>query len=1502
MQKMFIRQLLVSVVLLFVWTSCGTFSTAPSFGLRLLWPAPPQAVAQFEGRVTSDDIFLLAPRSLQRLLSEGKSAIRDGRYAEGIAALGGILYEQDDSIPADLRGQDFFLFRPERGNYSQSLKSQAIQVLNELPDEGRKVLELQFGLTARRQLDEAIAKRDFQAIEEVARRFSHCQAGHDALLIVAQSKLSEGYPIVAADILQSLLDFPDARRRFGVRLAYMAAMAWLQAEKAERALATLELAVRDFAGQSLTIEGQQIPIENAAAVLSTARISPGEGKADYGVDNWLTMGGNASRNATSNLGVPLPNERWEWMIHSSRPEGQAIQEREESLRKSASYLLPRLELRVQDGLVMSRSNDSSLVGIDFDSGLLVWRRPSSEGVAPLKQMSWDRADKPLSTDLLNRVWGSTSFGRFTCDAKRCYQIVYSQAESPAMRGMAAVTASRLECISIERQGAILWSIGGEDSDEPELASAYFLGPPLPYGGQLYSLVEINGQVDLVVLSPESGKLQWRQQIATAPYLPVQVDAFRQSLGLTPSISDGVILCPTGVGGIVALDLLTRSFRWGATYPLMGLGSSRSGMNFPGGVFGSPDYNPLQSRWLDEGLIVDQGVVAVTPPEADLLLCYDLLSGEQLFSRRRNDACYVAGLHQSRIIVVYPNRVQAIDLQSRRSKWELEFPEGLSLCGKGLWLEGKLLLPLTNKTLIRVDLSQAALERPVKLAQPLGNLFAHRGQLLSVGPTSITCYHTREELEEQVEQRLAANPSDTWGLNHRSQLLISDGQYIQALELLLASFELRPDDDDTRYFLADTMLAGLRHDFDRFSKFTSRLDEVIRANPQLWFHYLQLLAQGMLAQGDYAGAFQRLWDLVRERHAAYVAGAMSRSSIVALSDQHTVDLDHWIAVELGRCYAHLSEDEKTQADQMIASELERFQGTILPVRRSLLKYVWRLPLVDEHVFRLAEMMMERDDPLGAEELLDGLSLSSSTESRSRAVTMLGHEYRLDKSLAQTMDRSVEQAVWGRGQVLPQLSRQGIHSVGRPTELNSQRFGRPQVSIAVSDRFLAFSDANGSPIYNLAIRQATSDLTATFMRSEMRGGLVLLETMSELIAVDFYRGFTSDAAQAVLWRYSLDSTSPLETFQPVHASFTVDELLGIATHRRRPDGRKYAAVGPLVCGVKVVQTSNQVLGLDAYTGKVLWTRDGYSDQVRFACSEQSRMLAIVDPKAGVSQRIDVLDGKLIDVSTYLVDEISQRMANQAADIWNHWYSRDDWLVDYRADENNRAILRVWSPLLERKLMEISLPKGARAGKTSDGLLAVLDPTGKLYVVDFSQAKLYPMEVAVDSRLSGIHLFRFGERLVIASNSSVGTGRLGQSPSDVLVHGYAYCFDLQTQQMAWSIPGRLTNMAIPLMQPRNSPFMAAFQPSADRTGSSSTPLVLIDLRDGRLASVVDGLTPEQTSNFSMRLFPDSQQIAMAIGEVNLRFDITDQSRPPEPVVHFGSTRKRTPEVIRDESSLFK
>ncbi len=110
--------------------------------------------------------------------------------------------------------------------------------------------------------------------------------------------------------------------------------------------------------------------------------------------------------------------------------------------------------------------------------------------------------------------------------------------------------------------------GATGEDEPKLAGTFFLGPPLPLEGKLYVLAEMKtSEIKLCVLDAKTGKLDWSQQIAVVEQ-NIQQDPLRRLSGCSPSYADGVLICPTTAGAVVAVDLANRTLRWGYQYARM----------------------------------------------------------------------------------------------------------------------------------------------------------------------------------------------------------------------------------------------------------------------------------------------------------------------------------------------------------------------------------------------------------------------------------------------------------------------------------------------------------------------------------------------------------------------------------------------------------------------------------------------------------------------------------------------------------------------------------------------------------------------------------------------------------------------------------------------------------------------------------------------------------------------------------------------------------------------
>src|SRR5262249_54330670 len=139
--------------------------------------------------------------------------------------------------------------------------------------------------------------------------------------------------------------------------------------------------------------------------------------------------------------------------------------------------------------------------------------------------------------LIERFWQDSTFGTVASDGGQVYLIDdldISAAPTNVINGQVILgnpprggriiignsgvetgkSFNKLAAYDLQTQGKLKWTVGGQSGeDEPQLAGAYFLGPPLPLEGKLYVLAEMkSSEIKLCVLDAKTGKLDWAQQV------------------------------------------------------------------------------------------------------------------------------------------------------------------------------------------------------------------------------------------------------------------------------------------------------------------------------------------------------------------------------------------------------------------------------------------------------------------------------------------------------------------------------------------------------------------------------------------------------------------------------------------------------------------------------------------------------------------------------------------------------------------------------------------------------------------------------------------------------------------------------------------------------------------------------------------------------------------------------------------------------------------------------
>ncbi len=694
------------------------------------------------GRSTSDadgdagdGVFLPIDRDTTRQWEKAKQLLDGAHYSDAVTLLDEILHRDED-----------FFFKPD-GNQStlSSLKCEAQRLIGSMPPEGVQAYELQFGARARQMLDEAVATGETTGLEELTRRYFHTQAGYEGMLLLGRHHLDHGQPLAAALCFQRLADSPQAAEQFEPELSIELACCYQRAGNFDRAreiLVALKTKYKD-SKTTINVAGKKVNLfsddAQALAWLSTHFGEPPVSKLEE-LQNWQVYRGNASRNAQSVGGLPLLNPRWRVPTTTQPVVEKALVSLRQQFAEQNIATLPALHpLAVGNLILMPTARD--LLAVDLESGKRLW--PVRSGTDnSLEQMlaqstsanGESRLDPASAALLTMRFWSDATLGTLASDGRQIYVIrdAASPGDQPqpflqpgfggrprrgfrAMPVDAALLTNKLCASELRTQGKLKWEVGGASGEEePKLAGAFFLGPPLPLQDKLYVLAEIKGEIKLCVLDPATGHLDWWQQLAVVEHNVAQ-DPFRRTAGCSPSFSDGVLVCPTSAGAVVAVDITNRSLLWCYLYTANSPFMVNQGMFPGGGMARNWDLNGPSGmeRWADDSVTIANGRVLITPLESNELHCVNLADGKMAWSKpiERGDNLYVAGVHNGNVILVGKRQVTALKLADGKPAWKpkaMDLPPESMPSGRGYLSGDSYFLPLTSAEVVRIDLKNGSI--------------------------------------------------------------------------------------------------------------------------------------------------------------------------------------------------------------------------------------------------------------------------------------------------------------------------------------------------------------------------------------------------------------------------------------------------------------------------------------------------------------------------------------------------------------------------------------------------------------------------------------------------------------------------------------------------------------------------------------------------------------------------------------------------------------------------
>ena len=902
-------------------------------------------------------------RLRERQLDRGRRLVADQRWSDAATLF-------DEILAAD---RDCF-FREDRQQRTwQSIKSETNRLIGALEKPGREAYELQFRARADRLLEQAIAANDTAGIVAVARRWFHTPAGYRATLLAAIESLEASQPLAAAAWLDRLASV-DGGIPFEPTLSIMRAIAWLRAGDRAAAAAILEQA-RASGRNVVRIAGKDVAVSFPAggglawltALVGEAKSRPGSHAGD-----WAMYRGDPARNGVTAASCPLLAPRYRVPLSRHPEESRLLDVQRRLHAEQEIAVLPAGTPLAVNGMILVRTT-MGLLAVDFETGKRVWLQ-TGPGAAPVQASATagegggDAADTNAGGSFAS-VFDDATGGTMASDGRLVF-VIESHPDAvsppqaagmnfrPAMQGMGMRAAggwkggNTISAYDVAGRGALRWrlparAVAGDDAGLPAANAAWYLGAPLPVGEQLLVLVEEKGEIRLDVLDADTGRLEWSQPFAEVDEeraIDNRDSHARRLAGLSPALAEGVLVCPTGAGAVVAVDLATRTLLWAHEYPQprqAGVAVLPNGIRVPRNGFGGFGAQGMGGdggreqrlgRWLDSAPILSAGRVLLTPGESQELHCLDLRRGTTQWRLPRKDRLYVAGVVDGRAIVVGRRGVEALDLTNGRPLWQrpLVADQG-SPSGRGILTANRFLLPLDTPEVLEIDLADGRIVSRSSArgnAVP-GNLVAYRGEVISQGGDSLDVFHQTAALESRIETALKTNHQDAWALLWRGQLDLDRGRIVSGIAAVREAHALQP----TRVpagVVATALLFALQRDFAQAAPLW-REAVALSGSPATAMVVLRAAVDGFLRTGDLPQSWEAMRQLLAHAdsaaaeppfdpgQAAEPAASTDGLVIDGADSQLALAPSRWIRGRLAELFAKAAPPLRAELDAFVAGE-------------------------------------------------------------------------------------------------------------------------------------------------------------------------------------------------------------------------------------------------------------------------------------------------------------------------------------------------------------------------------------------------------------------------------------------------------------------------------------------------------------------------------------------------------------------------------------------------------
>ncbi len=1351
-----------------------------------------------------------------------------------------------------------------------SVREQALRLMLRLPDEAQQAFRERWSAEARRQLETIKESNRVSDLVPIAVQFLLTDAGHEAADRLACWHFDRGEFALATRWFRRVEDALAIRatsRVWQLKAAFAAARAGDKklAERWQRGTAESPDETQELGGA---------PVR----VAEWWRTRPTETPPREPLTEWPMTFGLASRSGIPAGGVPLMWSRWKQPLTGNQPLQQRIELLIDDCRDQTIATIPVSQPVFVEGLIALRT----LAGVqvwEAATGKLLWsasdERPAEKSLSPNpsginvqinininfgQRAGWgafgevNRAAERVDLDnsaLANLLFGNGNFGPLSSDGQQLFFVedgllMSNPAElsnGPGGRWSGATRrgadSNRLVSYGL-RSGRPLWSVGGAETDDAfqaPLSGTYFFGPPVADGDELFVIGERDSEVRLFCLDRESGSPLWSQLLAVAAE-SIARDLGRRQTTAQPALSDGVVICPTTVGWLTAVDRRSRELQWTYRYSTPTPNRRRN----PGQ---SATVLPVWSdRWRPSVPVISGDSVVFSPMETEdqnrrqgSLICLSLRDGTRRWVRaREQNWIALNGVHDGRVLLLGTRRAAALSLANGEVLWEqvLNNNDGAP-SGLGMILGDRWQVPMGGDQLWTLAVKTGTVEskQPVPVDFQLGNLHPYRGGVVSVHPTGVTFLEQRDEVLAEISRRRRTSSSDAVATLMEAAMLRLDRKPSEAWKLLatLSEQELSAESRSKfRQQAREVLFELIEPRPHKHSEELLRLVEFLDS-PEGRARWERLMFEGLRGRKEWLAAYRWLQEVSKKPATADV--------VLSEPPERSVRRDVWLAGAFADLRHEASPEVQSQIElngaSVIPSEPNEFvrgELSLLALTdsadRSEAARAW-LRLVE--LYRARELAHDanlaaiRLRTFGEAEVSEGVTAAKWADQEISAGRLgvttqtrlpdWGHlKFRLER-----MPRDVRYNETFQDCTPPDFSW---------PYFTGERFRFEQSLYPVNSQRFAVTHADDQQlVWSQPLRGLPTALSANVVSRTIGHQMLVLhrDVLHLLSPVD----------QRVIWTRPLGSRGlrdvesnviqrqipqPLQTFGQAGSDVTP-----LDRDRRR---------GPLpLCSPRfVVSRSRHMLTvLDAATGERQWELQDLPTDAAITATDD--LLAITSVRRPDVQLLRTADG-----ATVLFDEELQRALPLVIRVVD-----SDWILIRQEGESTQRIIERWNPSRRQSKWHQPVAANDHFSWLDATTLAILKPDSSLHTLDTSTGQLLKLgnQPAGNFGQHQRQVLADRDRVYLILTAPANQGVNSELPS-LPINGTIIAFDRPAEGELWR--QSVQNKLLVLDQWANSPvLMFAHTTWESRTGNTtqSRHLLLLDKRTGK--TLLDEKIPQQT-----------------------------------------------------------